>query len=147
MDRRSFRLVFYPIRTEDRALFDEATDHVMLVGEGATRFALEMGFEKRELLTPASRQKWLRWKACLNPRDNWLDHDDDVRIALPQGGEGARWPSGSGPDFCSHEACGLKLPVTSRGISMPGNRRPGRDPGSVPLRSTSMRRHARRCPL
>lgn len=61
------------------------TDHVMLVGEGATRFALEMGFEKQELLTPESRQKWLRWKARLNPDDNWLDHDDDVKIALTHG--------------------------------------------------------------
>ncbi len=61
------------------------TDHVMLVGEGATRFALDMGFEKQELLTPASRQKWLRWKALLNPKDNWLDHDDDVKIAFTHG--------------------------------------------------------------
>ncbi len=61
------------------------TDHVMLVGEGATRFALDMGFEKQELLTPASRQKWLRWKALLNPNDNWLDHDDDVKIAFTHG--------------------------------------------------------------
>ncbi|MFL5579596.1 MAG: isoaspartyl peptidase/L-asparaginase, partial [Gemmatimonadaceae bacterium] len=37
------------------------TDHILLVGEGAKRFALEMGFEERELLTPASRQMWLRW--------------------------------------------------------------------------------------
>jgi len=49
------------------------TDHVMLVGAGAKKFALEMGFKEQNLLTEKSRQDWLRWKACLNPNDNWLD--------------------------------------------------------------------------
>ena len=53
----------------------EYTDHVLLVGEGARRFALDLGFEERELLTPESRQAWLRWKSRLNPDDDWLDHD------------------------------------------------------------------------
>jgi N4-(beta-N-acetylglucosaminyl)-L-asparaginase len=56
------------------------TDHIMLVGEGAKRFALGMGFREQELLTEKSRQDWLRWKARLNPDDAWLDHDEDVRI-------------------------------------------------------------------
>jgi N4-(beta-N-acetylglucosaminyl)-L-asparaginase len=58
----------------------EYTDHVLLVGEGAKRFALEMGFEEQELLTESSRQAWLRWKANRNPDDNWLDHDGDVSL-------------------------------------------------------------------
>jgi N4-(beta-N-acetylglucosaminyl)-L-asparaginase len=49
------------------------TDHIMLVGPGAKRFALEMGFKEQNLLTEKSRKDWLRWKACLNPVDNWLD--------------------------------------------------------------------------
>src|ERR1051325_7735093 len=49
------------------------TDHIMLVGAGAKKFALEMGFKEQNLLTEKSRQDWLRWKACLNPNDNWLD--------------------------------------------------------------------------
>jgi len=32
-----------------------------------------MGFKEQNLLTEKSRQDWLRWKACLNPNDNWLD--------------------------------------------------------------------------
>jgi len=59
------------------------TDHIMLVGEGARRFAIEMGFQPQNLLTDASRQLWLRWRANANPNDNWLDHKDDVRIAEP----------------------------------------------------------------
>ncbi|MGI8401925.1 MAG: N(4)-(beta-N-acetylglucosaminyl)-L-asparaginase [Gemmatimonadaceae bacterium] len=53
------------------------TDHIMLVGAGAKKFALEMGFKEQVLLTEKSRQDWLRWKACLNPADNWLDARSD----------------------------------------------------------------------
>ena len=59
------------------------TDHLMLVGAGARRFAIEMGFTPQNLLTEKSRQYYLRWKANLNPDDNWLDHKDDVKIAKP----------------------------------------------------------------
>jgi N4-(beta-N-acetylglucosaminyl)-L-asparaginase len=59
------------------------TDHIMLVGPGARRFAIEMGFTPQNLLTEKSRQMWLRWRANLNPNDAWLDHPDDVKIASP----------------------------------------------------------------
>ena len=55
-----------------KAVMDN-TDHIMLVGAGAKKFALQMGFKEQNLLTEKSRQDWLRWKACLNPNDNWLD--------------------------------------------------------------------------
>ncbi len=45
------------------------TGHVMLVGEGADRFAKAMGFPKDELLTEASRKAWLLWKE--SHRDSW----------------------------------------------------------------------------
>jgi len=61
------------------------TDHIMLVGEGAKRFALAMGFKEQNLLTEKTRQDWLRWKARLNPNDFWLDHDDDVAIKYSTG--------------------------------------------------------------
>jgi N4-(beta-N-acetylglucosaminyl)-L-asparaginase len=51
----------------------EYTDHIMLVGAGAKKFALEMGFKEQNLLTEESRMDWLRWKSRLNPQDNWLD--------------------------------------------------------------------------
>lgn len=59
-----------------KAVMDR-TDHIMLVGEGAKRFALSLGFKEQDLLTDKSRQAWLRWKARLNPHDNWLDRDDE----------------------------------------------------------------------
>ena len=59
------------------------TDHIMLVGEGARRFAVEMGFKPQNLLTEASRQLWLRWRANHNADDAWLDRTGDVKIAEP----------------------------------------------------------------
>ena len=53
------------------------TDHIMLVGAGAKKFALRMGFKEQNLLTEKSRRDWLRWKACLNPADAWLDAPGD----------------------------------------------------------------------
>jgi N4-(beta-N-acetylglucosaminyl)-L-asparaginase len=38
------------------------TGHVMLVGEGAERFAVAMGFPRENLLTDHSRKIWLMWK-------------------------------------------------------------------------------------
>lgn len=48
------------------------TDHALLVGEGASRFAAELGFESRDLLTPESRRRWLAWRAGLNEGDDYL---------------------------------------------------------------------------
>ncbi|POY36119.1 glycosylasparaginase [Solitalea longa] len=39
----------------------EKTPHVMLVGEGALQFALQNGFKKENLLTPASEKAWKEW--------------------------------------------------------------------------------------
>jgi len=56
------------------------TDHIMLVGDDAKTFALELGFTTQNLLTERSRQHWLRRRARLNPGDFRLDFDDDVII-------------------------------------------------------------------
>lgn len=41
----------------------EKTNHVMIVGDGARRFAVAEGFQEENLLTDDSRRKWLAWKA------------------------------------------------------------------------------------
>ncbi len=61
------------------------TDHIMLVGEGAKRFALELGFKEQNLLTDKSRQDWLRWRSNLNKNDAWLDRTGDVKIKYTTG--------------------------------------------------------------
>ncbi len=41
----------------------EHTPHVLLVGEGAERFARERGFETAELLSEESRREWEEWRS------------------------------------------------------------------------------------
>jgi len=49
----------------------EHTGHVMLVGDGAERFAVAMGFPRENLLTDRSRKIWLLWKEFNSDRDWW----------------------------------------------------------------------------
>ncbi|MBI3683532.1 MAG: N(4)-(beta-N-acetylglucosaminyl)-L-asparaginase [Acidobacteria bacterium] len=54
----------------------EQTDHIMLVGEGALRFAKAYGFREENLLTEKSRLAWLVWKRSLRDaggHNNWSD--------------------------------------------------------------------------
>jgi len=52
------------------------TDHVLLVGEGALKFALRLGFQEENLLSEASRQAWLQWRSKLSRDDDWLEEDE-----------------------------------------------------------------------
>src|SRR5579863_913395 len=47
------------------------TGHVMLVGEGAERFAVAVGFPRENLLTDHSRKIWLLWKEYHSSNDWW----------------------------------------------------------------------------
>jgi len=49
----------------------EHTGHVMLVGEGAERFAVAMGFPRENLLTERSRRTWQLWKEYHSTDDWW----------------------------------------------------------------------------
>ena len=53
-----------------KAVF-EHTGHVMLVGEGAERFAVAVGFPRENLLTEHSRKVWLLWKEFHSNEDWW----------------------------------------------------------------------------
>ncbi len=48
------------------------SDHCLLVGEGALRFAKAHGFKEENLLTDEARQIWLYWKSTLNDDDDWF---------------------------------------------------------------------------
>ena len=56
------------------------TDHIMLVGADAKRFALKMGFKEQNLLTEKSRLEWIKWKSRLNANDAWLEPADTTAI-------------------------------------------------------------------
>ena len=49
----------------------EQTGHVMLVGEGAERFAVAQGFKREEMLTDDARKIWLLWKENHSNQDFW----------------------------------------------------------------------------
>ena len=50
----------------------DQTDHVNLVGEGATQFAHSYGFPEVDLLTPEARAVWLRWRNSHSKDDDYL---------------------------------------------------------------------------
>lgn len=50
----------------------DRTRRVLLVGEGAKRFAIANGFPQEDLLTEKSRQMWLYWKRTRSKYDDWL---------------------------------------------------------------------------
>src|SRR5215475_1650 len=52
----------------------QRTNHVMLVGDGARRFAVAEGFAEENLLTEHSRKIWLAWKASTS--FNWRPGSD-----------------------------------------------------------------------
>ena len=67
----------------------EKTDHVMLAGKGALKFALENGFKKENLLTEKSKKGWLEWKKNNNIKDSWGPNDDhDTITSLAQDNKG-----------------------------------------------------------
>lgn len=62
--------IAHPVSVARRVM--ERTPHVLLVGEGAQRFAVAEGFEKEPLLTEAARAAWRAWRreAEYRPRIN-----------------------------------------------------------------------------
>jgi N4-(beta-N-acetylglucosaminyl)-L-asparaginase len=49
----------------------EHTGHVMLVSEGAEKFAVDLGFPRENLLTDDARKVWLLWKESNSQMDWW----------------------------------------------------------------------------
>ncbi|MBI3082455.1 MAG: N(4)-(beta-N-acetylglucosaminyl)-L-asparaginase [Gemmatimonadetes bacterium] len=58
------------------------TNHILLVGEGAKRFALSYGFKEENLLTDKAREIWLRWRANRGAADDWLDVPEDAKLVV-----------------------------------------------------------------
>ena len=52
------------------------TDHCLLVGEGALRFAKLHGFKEEDLLTEHARQEYLHWRENMSKDDDWLNDDE-----------------------------------------------------------------------
>ena len=67
----------------------EDTSHVMLVGEGAKKFAISKGFEPENLLTEASKKAWEKWKekSEYKPIINIENHDTIGMLAIDKNGD------------------------------------------------------------
>lgn len=76
--------IMHPAQVAERVM--DRTDHVLLVGAGAKRFALEQGFPEQDLLTPESRRAWQEWQARRHEDDrlwplNGADPNDPWKLA------------------------------------------------------------------
>ena len=63
----------------------ERTGHVMIVGKGAEKFAVEEGFQRENLLTDDARKMWLLWKEQGN---GWWGPGIDSPAWKPPAGAG-----------------------------------------------------------
>lgn len=69
------------------------TDHVLLVGEGAFKFARAHGFPEENLLTEKSRETWLKWRESRSGVDDWLTPEEGGKPASRPGAR--RFPADS----------------------------------------------------
>jgi len=109
----------------------ERTNHVMLVGDGARRFAVAEGFPEMNLLTEESRLAWLAWKASssLNWRPGidspeWKEHmaallDTPEKAALQPWIESVLLhpPTGTIPCMAVDEKGDLSATTTTSGLA------------------------------
>ena len=54
------------------------TDRILLVGEGALRFARAHGFPEENLLTERARKIWLFWKENASSNDDWVPEPKEI---------------------------------------------------------------------
>ncbi len=74
--------IVHPISVARKVMED--TPHVMLAGEGALQFALEMGFERKNILTDKAKKEWEEWKKTskYEPVINIENHDTIGMLAI-----------------------------------------------------------------
>jgi len=94
----------------------ESTNHIMLVGSGAQKFALEHGFRKENLLTPESKKEWLKWLRNSNykPEPN-IYHDTIGMLALDINGNLSGACTTSGLRYKMHGRVG-DSPIIGAGL-------------------------------
>ena len=76
------------------------TTRILLVGEGALRFARARGFQEENLLTERARKIWLHWKENAADTDDWLPNpaeadDPDLKGYIAKYGDSTARPHGT----------------------------------------------------
>ena len=107
--------ILHPISVARKVM--EKTPHVILSGEGALQFAMEEGFEKINLLTPAARKAWEKWKETseYKPIINIENHDTIGMIALDSDGNLSGACTTSGLAYKMHGRVG-DSPIIGAGL-------------------------------
>lgn len=83
-----------PAQVAEKVMWE--TDHVLLVGDGAARFARSYGFEEKDLLTPRTRRLWLNWRARRSDQDDYLEPLETVPgVEIDQDKDGNLRPYGT----------------------------------------------------
>ncbi len=95
----------------------EKTPHVMIVGEGALKFALDNGFKKENLLTPESEAAWKEWlkTSQYKPIINFENHDTIGMIAMDTNGNLSGACTTSGLAYKMHGRVG-DSPIIGAGL-------------------------------
>lgn len=95
----------------------EKTPHVMLVGEGAFKFALEEGFKETDLLTPEVKKLWKEWlkTSHYEPIINIENHDTIGMLALDMAGDLSGACTTSGLAYKMHGRVG-DSPIIGAGL-------------------------------
>ncbi len=91
------------------------TNHVMLVGEGALRFAKMMGHKEENLLTEKARRVWLHWKRSHSTKDDWLE-PHEKRPELKKKKDGKR-ETGTINFNCCNEKGEVSAVTTTSGLA------------------------------
>jgi N4-(beta-N-acetylglucosaminyl)-L-asparaginase len=107
----------------------QKTNHVMIVGDGARRFAVAEGFEEQNLLTDDTRKIWLAWKASSSfnwrpgiDSPEWKEHlsalfdGDPEKIAFAERVI-AQPPTGTIPCMAINEKGDISATTTTSGLA------------------------------
>ncbi|MBK9758907.1 MAG: N(4)-(beta-N-acetylglucosaminyl)-L-asparaginase [Flavobacteriales bacterium] len=99
----------------------EKTPHVMLVGEGAQRWALENGFTRKDVVIPEVRTAYLEWlkTSQYKPIANVENHDTIGLIAIDEQGRMAGSCTTSGMGYKIHGRVG-DSPIIGAGLFVDG---------------------------
>ncbi len=105
----------HPISVARKVMDD--TPHVMLVGEGAKKFALDSGFQEENLLTEKSEKAWKNWlkNQDYKPKINVENHDTIGMVALDENGNLSGACTTSGAAWKMHGRVG-DSPIIGAGL-------------------------------
>jgi len=107
--------IAHPISVARKVM--ENTPHIMLVGEGALKFAREMGFEEVNLLTEQGKKAWEKWleNQEYKPKINVENHDTIGMLAIDANGHLSGACTTSGAAYKMHGRVG-DSPIIGAGL-------------------------------